>query len=230
MIDYKISPTPSLPKRGTVIIPPLAKRGTVIIPSLAKRGKIIIPPFPKGGKVIIPPFPKGGKVIIPPLAKGGKVIIPPLAKGGWGDLRKRNGFTLLEIIIVLTLVTLILGLSTIYFAGFLPAVKFNATGREISALIRHARSLARTKMETQKVIFDLDGKSYGFEGQEGKAIPSHALIMIADPVNGEIVHGKYRFVFHPSGGMEGGTIFLRGGKKKLRIDLDPITGAVVIRN
>ncbi len=156
--------------------------------------------------------------------------IPSLPKGGWGDLRKKNGFTLLEIIIVLTLVALILGLSTIYFAAFLPTAKFNATAREISALIRHARSLAVMNRQMQNVVFDLDGKTYGFEGQDGKSIPSPILIMIADPANGETLHGKYRFVFHPSGGMEGGTIFLTGGRKKLRIDLDPITGAVMIKN
>jgi prepilin-type N-terminal cleavage/methylation domain-containing protein len=143
---------------------------------------------------------------------------------------KKNGFTLLEVIIVLTLIVLILGLSTIYFAGFLPTVKFNAAGREISAVIRHARSLARMNMQTQRVIFDLDGKTYGFEGQDARAIPPDVLIMIDDPFFGEILHGKYRFVFHPSGGMEGGAIFLTGGKKKMRIDLDPITGTVMIKN
>jgi prepilin-type N-terminal cleavage/methylation domain-containing protein len=144
--------------------------------------------------------------------------------------RKRNGFTLLEVIIVLTLVVLILGLTTIYFAGFLPGVKFNATGREISAVIRHARSLARMNVQTERLIFDLDEKTYGFEGKDARTIPPHVLITITDPVFGEILHGKYRFVFYPSGAMEGGAISLTGGKKKMRIYLDPITGVVAIKN
>lgn len=142
----------------------------------------------------------------------------------------RDGFTLLEVIVVLTLITLILGLSTLYFAGLLPGARFDATGREITAVIRHARTLARMNMQTQRVLFDLDGKTYGFEGEDARAIPPHVAIRIDDPVLGEIRQGKYRFVFHPSGGMEGGAIFLTGGKKRLRIDLDPITGAVMIRN
>ena len=147
-----------------------------------------------------------------------------------GNGNKQKGFTLLEIIIVLTLIVLILGLSTIYFAGFLPTTKFNATGREISALVRHARTRARMNMQKQQVIFDLDGKTYGFEEQIVRNIPSDVLITIIDPVYGEILHGKYRFVFHPAGGMEGGTILLSGGKKKMRIDLDPITGTVMMKN
>ena len=139
-------------------------------------------------------------------------------------LLQRSGFTLLEVIIVLTLVVLMLGLSTIYFAGFLPAVKFNATGREISATIRHARSLARMNMQTQRLIIDLDERTYGMAGQAAKDIPPNVLIRIDDPASGEILHGKYSLIFHPSGGMEGGAILLSGGKKKMRIDMDPIKG------
>jgi prepilin-type N-terminal cleavage/methylation domain-containing protein len=64
---------------------------------------------------------------------------------------KKNGFTLLEIIIVLALVTLILGLSSVFVAGFLPSAKANAAGREISGMIRHARSLARMNRESRSV-------------------------------------------------------------------------------
>src|SRR3989339_1638264 len=117
--------------------------------------------------------------------------------------RKKNGFTLLEVIIVLTLITLILGLSTVFFAGFLPTAKLDATGREISALIRHARSLARMNMQTQTVTIDLDNGTYGVEGRVVKKIPSHILVSIIDPFSGEIRHGKYPFVFLPADGMEG---------------------------
>ena len=142
---------------------------------------------------------------------------------------KKNGFTLLEVIIVLALITLILGLSTVYFAGLLPAAKLDATGREITALIRHTRSLARMNGKTQTVMFDLDEGSFGIGEGIIKRIPPHVLIKIDDPVTGEIRHGKYPFVFHPAGGPEGGAIILSGGKKRIRIDLDPLTGVVMIK-
>jgi general secretion pathway protein H len=141
----------------------------------------------------------------------------------------KNGFTLLEIVIVLFLVTLILGLSTVFFAGFLPSVKLNATGREISAMIRHARSLAHMSMESQTVMINLDNRTYGIEGLKTHSIPSDALIRVMDPFSGEIIRGKYPIVFHPVGGMGGGTIILSGGKKVIQIEMDPITGAVLIK-
>ena len=98
---------------------------------------------------------------------------------------KENGFTLLEIIIVMSLMTLILGLSTVYFAGFLPSAKFNAAGREISGMIRHARSLARMNMERRTVVIDLDSRIYGIEGLGTKPFRRNR-VRVLDPVSGEI--------------------------------------------
>jgi general secretion pathway protein H len=142
---------------------------------------------------------------------------------------KKNGFTLLEIIIVLVLVILILGLSSVFFAGFLPSAKAAAAGREISGLIRHARSLARMNMESRSVIIDLDNRTYGIEGLATKSFPPDAVIKIIDPLSGEIVSGKYPIVFSPNSGMSGGTIILSWGKKVIRIELDPIAGAVLLK-
>ncbi len=142
---------------------------------------------------------------------------------------KKNGFTLLEIIIVMTLIILVLGLSMVHFAGFLPAAKLDATGREMAALIRHARSLARMKMETKRIMIDLDNRSYGLEAEVARTFPEQVRVTLIDPAAGELEHGKFTLVFYPVGGMEGNTIILSGGKKRLRIDMDPITGAVLIK-
>jgi general secretion pathway protein H len=136
---------------------------------------------------------------------------------------KKNGFTLLEMIIVLFLITLIVGLSSVYFAGFLPSAKINATGREITGMIRYARSLARMNMESRTIMIDLDNRTYGIEGLGTKYFPPDALIRVIDPFLGdEIIRGKYPIVFNPIGGMTGGTIILSMGKKEIRVDLDPV--------
>ncbi|MCE5265147.1 MAG: prepilin-type N-terminal cleavage/methylation domain-containing protein, partial [Deltaproteobacteria bacterium] len=103
---------------------------------------------------------------------------------------KRKGFTLLEIVIVLFLITLILGLSTVFFAGYLPSVKVNATGREIAGMIRQARSLARMNMESRTVAIDLDGRTYGIEGLAPKSFPPDTRIRVIDPFSSEIAQGK----------------------------------------
>ncbi len=142
---------------------------------------------------------------------------------------KKNGFTLLEIIIVLSLVTLVLGLSTVFFAGFLPSARLDAAGRELSGMIRHARSLSRMNMARQTVMIDLDGRTYGIEGRGVKALPPDAVIRVIDPFAGEIRRGKYPIVFNPTGGIAGGTILLSRGNKTIMIRMDPVTGAATLR-
>jgi general secretion pathway protein H len=143
---------------------------------------------------------------------------------------KKNGFTLLEIIIVLCLITLMLGLSTVFFAGYLPSVKVNAAGREISGLIRQARSITRMNREISTVMIDLDSRTYGIVGLGMKSFPPDALIKVIDPFSGEMIRGQYPIVFNPAGGMSGGAIILSRGKKVIRIEMDPISGAVLIKN
>ena len=143
---------------------------------------------------------------------------------------KENGFTLMEVLIVLLLISLILGLSSVFFAGaFLPSAKIEAAGREISGEIRQARSLARLNSERTTFTIDLDARTYGIEGQEQKSFPPETIVRIIDPLSGEITQGKYSIPFNPTGGMSGGTIILSRKKKTLRIELDPITGAALIR-
>jgi len=142
---------------------------------------------------------------------------------------KNSGFTLLELIIVLFLIALILGLSTILFVNILPSSRLNATAREMSATIRHAKHLALINGEKQTITINLDSGSYGMEGIVHKNIPSGITIKVIDPLLGEIRNGEYTIIFSATGGIEGGTIVLSTNKKTASIQLDPVVGSVVIK-
>lgn len=140
----------------------------------------------------------------------------------------KKGFTLLELIIVLFLITLIVGLSTIFFANLLPSSKFNSTVRDVTSTIRHARTLAQIHGKKQIVKLDLDSKKYGIEGYSMKNFPTDIQIKIVDPLAGEISEGKYQFIVH-SVSIEGGTIVLWNNKKAVNIQMDPIAGSIVMK-
>jgi prepilin-type N-terminal cleavage/methylation domain-containing protein len=143
-------------------------------------------------------------------------------------MKNTKGFTLLELIIVLFLISLILGLSVIYFANFLPSNRFKATVRDISTTIRQARALAQIHGERQIITIDLDSKNYGIEGRVTKNVPSGIQIKVLDPISGDIYEGKYQLIVH-SIGIEGGTIILWDDKRKASIAIDPVVGSLVIR-
>ena len=141
----------------------------------------------------------------------------------------RKGFILLELIVVIFLITLIMGIVLVFFANFLPSNRLDATVRNISSTIKHARSLARINNHVQIVTIDLDAKQYGIEGREIKDIPADIGVKIIDPMSGEIFQGKYNFLLHVSGNIEGGTIILWNAKKSVSIQPDPIVGTVIIK-
>lgn len=158
--------------------------------------------------------------------------IPPVCRVGTGRHSvscNQKGFTLLELIIVIFLISLVLGLSAVFFANTLPSGRLNATVREMTAMIKYARSFASIKGEPQTVTIDLDAKRYGIEGRGYRKIPADINIMVIDTLEGEIYKGQYHFLFYGTGGVDAGSVILWNEKKKVNIHLDPVVGSVVVR-
>jgi prepilin-type N-terminal cleavage/methylation domain-containing protein len=169
--------------------------------------------------------------------KGGEINSPfPLfAKegvpkaGALSPLKGSRGFTLLELIIVIFLIALTFGISTVFFVNALPSGRFNATVRDLASSIRHARSLAQTEGTGQSVFIDIDSKKFGIEGKSPMPFPPDVNIKVIDPFSEAVVSGKYSFHFNPSGGSDGGEVVLWNTKKTVHIVLDPVVGSTVIK-
>ena len=140
----------------------------------------------------------------------------------------RSGFTLLELIIVIFLITLMVGLSATFFANSLPSGRFHATARDIASTIRQARHLATLNGDKQVITIDMDAGSYGIEGRGEKKLPYGIDIKVIDPLAGDITNGKYHMAFRASGSAEGGTIVLRTSSRTAQITIDPVAGAIII--
>ena len=140
-----------------------------------------------------------------------------------------KGFTLLEIIVVITLIVLIFGFSTLFFGNALPGARLNSAARELSAMMRYAKMLAQNNGEPQTVLINLDTGRYSIEGVQTRNLPEGIKIRAADPVTGEVSRGNYAVLFHESGIVEGGTITLWNAKRTINIELDPIVGSVVLK-
>jgi type II secretion system protein H len=140
-----------------------------------------------------------------------------------------SGFTLIELTVVLFLMALMLGLSTLFFAKTLPSSRLNAAGRELSATIRQARSLAQSNGTTQAVLLDLDAHKFGIEGRGARSLPPDTGIRVIDPLYGAVQQGTYRVSFDATGGVDAAAIELWNSKRLLRIVTDPIVGTVTLK-
>ncbi len=135
-----------------------------------------------------------------------------------------RGFTFIEIMIVVFLMSLITGITTIYFANTLPSAKHKATARELAATIKYARHLAFMKNERQIINIDLDNKKYFIKGRETKSIPSDVSITIneKDVHENQIREGKYIISYDTTTECSWNSITLERGKKAITIKSDPI--------
>lgn len=136
---------------------------------------------------------------------------------------------MLEIIIVLALIGIMCGFSTLFFAGGLPSARLHAAARDISSVIRHARALASLNRENQTVIIDVKYRAYGIKGQPFKSVPEGITIETIDPVTGKVSQDTRTFRFYATGGQETGSVIVKNKEKVLRIDTDPVAGWVTVK-
>lgn len=143
--------------------------------------------------------------------------------------RVHQGFTLIEILVVLVLMSLIAGISMVFFAGSLPRAEQRAQAREIVATIKYARTLAASTRERQIVTFDLDAGKYGIKGRAVKALPDEMILVIdgSDRNADSIRKGQYSLDYDSTGTNNWVRISLIQGDRIIRIKADPILGAVI---
>lgn len=140
-----------------------------------------------------------------------------------------SGFTLIEITVTIVIISLILGMSTIFFTGTLPSAKLNGTAREVVAMLRYGKVLAKNKGEEKKVLFEIEARRFGIEGVLWKAIPDGIQIRIEDETAGDVEKSTYEFKFHQTGGVEGGSVILSNSKRTVRIEMDPVIGSAIVK-
>jgi type II secretory pathway pseudopilin PulG len=146
------------------------------------------------------------------------------------SLSASDGVTLLELMIVLFLALFLMGMGIIAMMDRLPAAKLDATAREMSAIMRQARVLAKIQGEKQAIVIDLGKKSYGIEGRTSRTIPEEIRLEIDDtPTGGDADKEIYRLVFSPFGGIDGGTVMLSTDRRSISIKPDPIMGFLINR-
>jgi general secretion pathway protein H len=140
-----------------------------------------------------------------------------------------RGFTLIEILLVFILISLVLGMSVVYFAGTLPKARQKAAAREIVSAIKYTRSLAALKNERQMLIFDLDAGHYGIVGRASKEIPDEMrLVIIESDINADPVsRGRYSLYYDSAGTNNWEQIRLIRGDRIIRIKADPVFAAMI---
>ncbi len=165
------------------------------------------------------------------------------------EKRKADGFTLLELIIVIFIVGIISGISAPYLGGYYRAMRIKVACREIASVMRYAQSEAVFSGIPDSVYFDLDhnvyylvkynGRTEGEEGAplkvkigttENRLLPDGVLFDGMDEGrNDRLREGIAKVRFHPDGTVWGGTIWLKDDRNhRLGVCIHPTGRTEVI--
>lgn len=139
------------------------------------------------------------------------------------------GFTLLELIIVLTLIGIMCGISTLFLVRGLPSARLSATARDISSVIRHARALAQLQREDQTVMINGKDRVYGIKGHPFRVVHEGITVETRDPATGQVSRNARTSRFYATGGQETISVIVKNKDKTLRIDTDPVVGSVTVQ-
>ncbi|HMB31018.1 MAG TPA: prepilin-type N-terminal cleavage/methylation domain-containing protein [Desulfohalobiaceae bacterium] len=134
------------------------------------------------------------------------------------------GFTLLELLVVLLIISVSLGLVFGFNYKQKASVQLKASGQELAHFLRMARSKAL--VQGQKNICYYNSSQHEFVDllQNKKiSLPSSISLNLASkdkPASGKIAS------FYPDGSAEAGKIELKSGQSTLNLKIDPLLGEI----
>lgn len=158
---------------------------------------------------------------------------------------KKRGYSLIELVVVLAIMSLLAALVTPSLSRFLKGVEFKATAKRVGGILRYCRSEAVNQGHVVQILFSPSSREikiqskdisdpYG-EGKETsiliksynlpKGIRLEKIDSISEPSHSEIT----LFEFYPNGGSNGGSLLLENeDRNRFSIDVHFLTGVVKI--
>lgn len=137
----------------------------------------------------------------------------------------RDGFTLLEMLIVLAILGLLVTVA-------MPSPGAGAKASAISAARVLASDLARARAQAEAtnrdvvVVIDVQARSWSGAGRTG-ALPKHLRLALTAADSERLDRDKAGIRFHAEGGASGGRIAVLG-PSKATIEIDWLTGGVSV--
>lgn len=135
-------------------------------------------------------------------------------------MAQNKGFTLLELILVVLIISALVGLSTPMFRKTLADMQFNQACMDLNSALNYARQAAiLNKGEYQVKLNAGEGKFWIQPGGKAYSLPKEI----------KIISDKGQITFYPTGRCEAATITVTSGSKSRTFTTEGTAGYVKIK-
>ena len=140
-----------------------------------------------------------------------------------------EGFTLLELIVVLALATIIYAVVLSVPFGKASAGDLKAAARTLAAGLRTVQSQAMASRRDALLTLDVEAREYVLTGDPVvRKLPDRIDLKLYTAQSEVASAQKASIRFYPDGSSTGGRITVYSGERKYLVDVDWITGRVAI--
>ncbi|MBU2623515.1 MAG: prepilin-type N-terminal cleavage/methylation domain-containing protein [Proteobacteria bacterium] len=137
-----------------------------------------------------------------------------------------NGFTLLELIAVIFIVSLMLTFSFPYFT-VMDEGKLKSEARKVASILRYINDSALATKETYTIKVNFGQKTLSYNGPEGEKTENLTnLSALHLQSGGAVSDGEVIIFFGPTGASESFTVYLKSGKSETALTFNSLSGRV----
>ncbi len=139
---------------------------------------------------------------------------------------KSRGFTLLEMLLVLSLIAIAVTLAAMAMNGGMEGMRLRNAAREIAGQLRYTRAQAIASGQPQRFALDVDAHRWQApDGKQGE-IPEALRIRFTGARQAQARTEEGAILFFPDGASTGGRVQLEAGDAAWRVDVAWLTGEV----
>ncbi len=142
--------------------------------------------------------------------------------------RRRAGFTLVEILVVVVLIGLALSLVGSGLARSVGSAKVRGAAQDLAAGLKYTRGVAIVKQKPALFMVDVNQRSWQAPGRPVQVLPDGLDIKLLTAEQELVEPGRGGVRFYPDGASTGGRVTLIHKEREWRINIAWLTGEIAV--